>query len=868
VEEESIPFGLLLKRQRRARDLTQEELAQQLGCASVTLHKIETGERRPSKQILERLAAILSLPPAEQPAFMAYARAVYPGGAPPPGGAAPEAPGSAPWRRPDVHARNDNLPLQLTTLIGREREIVEVGSLLGTTRLLTVTGSGGAGKTRLSLEVAAEALDTFKDGVWFVALAPLSDPGLIPDTVAEVLGLRNEQGRPLIETLLAHLHGKQLLLILDNCEHLIEDCARFADAVLRTGREVRILATSREALGIAGERTWRVPSLPAPDPRAALPVEQIEQYAAVQLFIARATYVLPGFQVTNANAPALAQVCWRLDGIPLAIELAAARVRALSVEQIAARLDDRFRLLTEGGRTALPRQQTLRATLDWSYDLLTDPERILFRRLAVFADGWRLDAAEAVCADVTLPDPGPVRDGVSGLTTQVPARRGSGEESLLDAADVLDLLCRLVDKSLVTAEPLGGETRYRMLETIREYALEKLREAGEVEAVRGRHYRCFFLAASSVDNTSVRRHREFDRLEVEHDNLRAALGWVLDRDESEMALAFCNALAPFWGNRGHWTEGRMWHGRAIAASRRAQAGQEVSREHRSRYGKALDSYGFMAAEQGDYVVAQEALEEALAVARELDDKADVATVLDSLGTLAHFRDDAQAARRHWEESLALWREYGDKNDVAEGLRMLAMGARERGDYGESESLSRESVATHRELGNKLGLAAALDNLVWLAMIAGDYAAGQAFVDESLALRQEANSTAWLPLSFTQFGYLAWRRGDLPAARESLQQALALYRRMEASSFDTCPCLTGCAAVDVSDGRLARGVSLLGAVAAEGERTGRYNKDIILRVYNQTLAAAQAQMDPQAFDAAWAAGRALTMAQAMELASES
>ena len=314
------------------------------------------------------------------------------------------------WSPPDLpqdfpplqslNAIPNNLPIQVTSFVGRERELAELQRLLTTTRLLTLTGSGGTGKTRLSLQVAAEVLDNFKDGVWFVELAPLADPALVPQTVATVLGVREEPGRPLLATLIDWLRPKQLLLILDNCEHLIDACARLADAVLHAGRETQILASSREALGIAGETAYRVPSLECPNAAQASQetVEQLTQYAAVQLFIERATQSLTTFTVTNANAPAVAQICYRLDGIPLAIELAAARVRGLSVEQIAARLDDSFQLLTGGSRTALPRQQTLRALIDWSYNLLSEPEQRLLQRLSVFAGGWTLEAAEAVGA--------------------------------------------------------------------------------------------------------------------------------------------------------------------------------------------------------------------------------------------------------------------------------------------------------------------------------------------------------------------------------------------------------------------------------------------------------------------------------------
>ena len=337
--------------------------------------------------------------------------------------------------------------------------------MLPTTRLLTLTGAGGTGKTRLALQLAANVLDTVDDGVWFIDLGPLSDPALLPLTIASVLGVRAEPGRPLTATLQDWLRPKHLLLILDNCEHLIDACAELADAVLHSSRETRILASSREALGIAGELAWRVPSLACPNPLdEGVGNPSVNEYAAVQLFIARAKFANAKFTLTSANAPAVAQICYRLDGIPLAIELAAARVKSMRVEQIAERLDDRFRLLTGGSRTALPRHQTLRSLMDWGHNLLPKAERVLLRRLSVFAGGWTLEAAEAVCSDAAGGSP-------------PNALRSTPEASLLHA-DILDLLNHLVDKSLVVLDEQAAEPRYRMLETIRQYAREKLLEAG------------------------------------------------------------------------------------------------------------------------------------------------------------------------------------------------------------------------------------------------------------------------------------------------------------------------------------------------------------------------------------------------------
>ena len=425
MEEISVPFGVWLKRQRRSLDLTQEELADLIGCALVTLRKIEAGERRPSKQLLERMAAILAIPPDEQPAFVTYARAVFAESAPPSLALAGGALKDTPWQRPAQRTRTNNLPLQLTSFVGREHEMAEVEQLLTRTRLLTLTGSGGSGKTRLALRVADGLLSEFEHGVWWVDLARLSDPALVLQAVTEAIGLRDEAQRPLLDQLADYLQHRRLLLILDNCEHLIAACAAFADAFLRVAPGLKILATSRDPVSIGGEITFRVPSLQVPDPGHLPPAAALVEFESVQLFGERGAAALPGFGVTEANGPYVAEVCYRLDGIPLAIELAAARLKVLTVEDICARLGDRFHLLTGGGTLALPRHQTLRATLDWSHDLLSESERALLRRLAVFAGGWTLEAAEAVCG-------------------------------LVDERDqVLDAMAGLVDKSLVVLEWQG-----------------------------------------------------------------------------------------------------------------------------------------------------------------------------------------------------------------------------------------------------------------------------------------------------------------------------------------------------------------------------------------------------------------------------
>jgi len=453
----------------------------------------------------------------------------------------------------------NNLPTQLTSFVGREKELADVKRLLSDTHMLTLIGPGGTGKTRLSIRSARDVLNQYPDGVWLIDLAPVLDPNLVPRTTAITIGLREEPQRPVIDMLCDYLSAKKIMIILDNCEHLVDACAQMAEHILKTAGDVRILASSREALGVAGEVTYRVPSLALPDKDHLPSLDSLNQFEAVKLFIDRATSALPSFAVTNENAPSLAQICFRLDGIPLAIELAAAKVRVLSLEQIAKRLDDRFRLLTGGRRTALERHQTLRAAVDWSYNLLPPEEQTLFRRLSVFVGGWTLEAVESACADES----------------------GSG---VVGGEDILNLIEQLINKSLVSTEEEHGESRYRMLETMRQYASEKLVESGESDTFHDRHLMFFMELAESAE-PHLRRPEQLgwlDLLDSEIENLRAALDWSLDIASSVPGLRLAGALGPFWEIRAHWIEGIHWLDSLLQKQGTAESADELEAR-----GKAL-----------------------------------------------------------------------------------------------------------------------------------------------------------------------------------------------------------------------------------------------------------------------------------------
>ncbi len=547
--------GETIRRRRQELFWTQEQLAEKAGLRKRTIERAEAGEHLQSHTI-RAIAQALGLSPAE---------VTLPGRSSTPGGARaspdPEAAGAL---KALTASRPPTLPVSVTSFIGRTRELAEVKQRLSATRLLTLTGPGGCGKTRLALQAATDLADKFVDGVWFVELSTLSDPRLVPYLVATALGVREEPNRPLAVTLVDALHPRRLLLVLDSCEHLIAACAEFSHTLLHGCPQLRILATRREVLGVAGELAWRVPPLASPDPQRLLSIEDLVQYEAVQLFVERARTALLTFTLTNRNASVVAQVCYRLDGIPLAIELAAARVKVLAVEQIAARLDDRFHLLTGGGRMVLPRQQTLQAAMDWSYDLLSEPERRLWHRLSVFAGGWTLEAAEAVCAGVGF-----------------------------DVADVLDRLTSLVDKSLVNVEAPDGEARYRLLETIRQYGLKKLERSGQAAVVRRQHLQWFVGLAerAEAELTGPDQGIWLERLETEYDNLWAVLEWSqTEAQGAEAGLRLAAALWRFWLVHGHLREGRRWLEAVLAGSRVAWVAARA---------KALYGAGALAEDQGD-----------------------------------------------------------------------------------------------------------------------------------------------------------------------------------------------------------------------------------------------------------------------------
>jgi len=683
-----------------------------------------------------------------------------------------------------------NLPYLLTSFVGREQEIAQLEELVTANRLVTLTGAGGVGKTRLAIEVASRSTAAFPDGAWLVELAALSDPQLVPHAVARVLALKEQPGKSLPEIVSGWLASKSVLLVLDNAEHLIEGCVQLVDEILRRGPDVSILVTSRERLGMAGELNYRVPSLTVPSPGGNVAPDALLAYEGVRLFIDRARLLRPHFSVTPENAEPIASICRRLDGIPLALELAVPRLRSMSVEELSQRLDHRLALLTGGSRAVPNRHRTLSSTIDWSYDLLREPEKLLLQRLSVFAGGWTLEAAEEVCA-------------------------GEG----IEHRDVLDLLTSLADKSLVILDQKNAYTRYRLLETVRQYARDRLDDGSASEAIRLRH-RDYYLRLAEEAAPKLRGREQvawLGRLEEEHDNLRVGLEWSLLETGSRGGLRLCGALQRFWWTRGHLSEGRQWCTRVLG-----KAGAEGRTGERAY---ALNAAGTLATYQGDYQAARALHEEGLAIRRELGDRSGIAASLGNLGNVAVNQSDYAAAKALHEESLAIRRELGDRFGIAVRLNNLGNVALAQGDYAAAMALHEEGLAIRRELGDRSGIATSLSNLGLVVLNQGDYPAARALLEESLAIRRELGDRSGIPYSLEGLAaVVASLRGSLRAAH--------IWGATERSRTE------------------------LGVPLTPNERSR----------HDQFVAAARiASGDDAAFDNAWQEGRSLTLDQAIDLA---
>jgi predicted ATPase/class 3 adenylate cyclase/DNA-binding CsgD family transcriptional regulator len=652
----------------------------------------------------------------------------------------------------------NNLPVQLTSFVGREKELADVKRLLQNTRILTLIGPGGTGKTRLSIQASSEILDGYPDGVWFVEFAPILDPQLVQRTTAIAIGLRDEPQRPVIDMLCDYLGDKKILLVLDNCEHLVDACAQMADRILHATPDTRILASSREPLGIGGEVTYRVPSLGLPDISHLPPLESLSQFEAVKLFIDRATSVIPTFIVTNDNAPALAQICYHLDGIPLAIELAAAKIRVLSLDQIASRLDDRFRLLRSGSRTVLERHQTLRAAIDWSYNLLSPAEQTLFNRLSVFVDGWTLEATEAVCSN-----------------------------EVIKSDDILDLLEQLINKSLVIRDETENASRYRMLETIRQYANEKLGELDESDTLRDRHLEYFLNLAETAEPHLIRSEQLewLAQLDADHENLRVGLNGALRRRSSPYySLRLCAALGSFWAIRGHWTEGSKWLASALVKPLQDEGGPEKAAQVKAFYQDArlaelLDELERM----------RTSAEKGLQLAQAGSNLLDIAIAKFYVGFALFRQGELRVARPYLEQSLAEFQELNNPYWEAVSYRYLGVLQLHQGEPKPLEPGLR-GVELARKAGERVNLVQALS--IYASAL---YTYGR--TDEARICLREAetiakqNKLSPISLAFVQIRLAAveWLDGNRRQARtlfaEGQSQLRLLGEKLESTGCNEC-----------------------------------------------------------------------------------
>jgi predicted ATPase/class 3 adenylate cyclase/DNA-binding CsgD family transcriptional regulator len=653
-----------------------------------------------------------------------------------------------------------HLPVQLTNFVGRDAQINDVRQTLAANRLVTLTGAGGVGKTRLAIQVAAQLAGEFGDGIWYVDLAPINDPDLVPVTVARALGLPDQPGRSTMDTLLRFVRDRQLLVVLDNCEHLLDASAELVVAVLSGAARLTFLATSREAIGVAGEVSWRVPSLSLSD-------------EAIELFTDRARHSRPDFTLTDGNAATVGEICTRLDGLPLAIELAAARVRALSLAEILDSLHDRFRLLTGGARTAVRRQQTLRASVDWSHALLTEPERVLFRRLAVFLGGFDFDAAQAVA--------------------------GGGDVARYQ---VLDQLTLLVDKSLVVAEDSAGRTRYRLLETVRQYALEKLGESGEADAVRSRHRDYYTSLAALLDAPAGSDYEQrLEQSDTEIDNLRAAFAWSRENSDVQLALALASSLHPLWQARGRLREGLTWFDAALADLDARHLELPPAMGARALADRALLAAAMGAADSIDQA------QQALAIAREVNDPALLAAALTACGYFAAF-NNPEVARGYFAEAIELARAVGDRWRLSQALAFQAAAALAAGDPIAGRAAGQEGRELSVAIGHRLSARVCRWCLAVAQVYQGDLA-GVAAQFAELAAEAKVGHDLLVEADSLMFQGLALAyQGEADAARGAADAAIAAAS--EVSEHHTGVAYSASAAAALAAGDVATALDALEA----------------------------------------------------------
>lgn len=817
-----LSFGEWLKRRRKAAGLTQVQLARQISCSTSALKKLEAEERRPSAQIAERLAQIFHIAPDERSAFLRFSRGDWQ--------SAPSTTiATTPWRV-STPATRSNLPATTTSLIGREKEINGVHSYLlsADIRLVTLIGPPGIGKTRLSLASGRALLPDFPDGVFFIPLAPLEDPNLIVPVLVQTLGYVKAGKLPAYQQLVQAIGDKQVLLVIDNCEHLIEDVAPLLAEILSACPWLKILATSREPLRIPGEWLYPVPTLTLPASNSHPDIEAAANFSALTLFSERARAARSDFTLNDDNIQSVTAICTQLDGLPLAIELIAARVRLLSPQALLERLSGEFVLSADGMRAVPVRQKTLYNAIGWSYALLSAEEQQLFAYLAVFTGGFTLEAAESIFS-VKFSD-----KSISALITS------------------------LSDKSLLRQSlDARGDPRLLMLVTIRQFALDRLRRAASEAEARDWHL-AYFLDLAEQAETQRKGAGQLlwlNRLETEHYNLIAALQWALENENAEVAARLAGSLGEFWAIRGYLIDGRYWLDKVLIYEQKLST---------PLLAKLFVAAGRVAFERADFIGAKQYYIRSLALWRETGQTEWIAELLTRLGRSVRQEGDYANAVTYYEESLALNRQLGDKSGVALALNSLGYVAQLLGDYVQAKAYAEESLTIRRQLDERRGIAASLNALAEVARLQGEHERAQQLYEECLSLCRELGDRRCVAGANHNLGHVTLLQGNYKSASELFKRGLKLYQGL-GNSEGIALCLAGIAGVTAAQGKPEQAARLFAAAEVWLEMVHAQLSPADRFAWQHNQANTQAQLDQIAFHAAWAIGRTLSLDEAIHLA---